>query len=193
MLDALNLLGLALQGVGLAVTGYGLAHTWQAADPTESMLGAPLRRAWAKVANRARHVTARLLGRRQDATIHAATGTATGSIAFTATAYGMVRRGGDLPDDPSEALARLDEDVRGIYGELDQHTKRTQEVAASVAAERQRTSALEARVEETQTTLDSTRRLLLIDGVRQEAVGLGIIGAGILLQFIVGVTTAVTG
>jgi len=158
------------------VTAIGIGTTWRANAKGEP-LTAPVV-AWAKRAGW--WLNARLprrWRRTRQATIHAASGAASATTSVEGFATGWSPLPHDLTTE--EAIAELESRIRKVatdYQTADHQIQRDMR-----GLERQ-DEELGKRVDQIQVQVAETARLLRVEGLRGQAVGIGLIAAGLVLQ-----------
>jgi hypothetical protein len=173
----LSLFAMLFDGVGIAVAAVGIATTWGRFHPVGERFFDPITRRLARI----RSATMKLLRRRQDVTAHAEVAL-TGAIGLDARARARVLYG---PLDPANAtsaiielerrLGNTDRMVDGIYQEVDQLHE------ARVRSERS-LSEIRRELDETVNDLKKRDSEIATDGLRLEALGLFLVGVGLVLQ-----------
>lgn len=180
-MKALRWIGLALQIVGVVIAATGLWLTWREYGRDRSFWGPIVRlfrQGWAWSKERAIRLWVKLGGHRS-ATVHAVTGTATGTFKLSGTVRVGWASPPDIEADPSgfalEMTRRADalhETVQVLREQL-----AAEEKARSIALESLQSNVVTAASVNEQLTRD-----VAVGGIQLEAFGVFLVAVGILLQ-----------
>ncbi len=174
--------GGVVEAVGLAITGWGIRETWLASGTSEGFTGPLVTRGWHAV-HQVKGGARRLLR------MPAVDATVSVTSARTASWVNIPSVGvvGHEPLDrglpTAEALATLDERLRGLAWIMQENRKADLEQLTDVYKRGLQTATDVTRV---RADLNAAEMELAVGGLRTEALGLGLVGMGLLIQLLEG-------
>lgn len=169
-------IGIVLEVLGLMVTAIGIHTTWQA-----NAQGEPFARPVAEAVKRAGWwMNARLprrLRRARTTTVYPDSSRHEMRAGFVGVEIGWEPLPTDLPVE--EALARLDERIRDVHAD---YQKADHAIHDKLEEHRRRDDELGGRIEQLAGQVQETARVLRVEGLRGQAVGIGLLAVGLVLQ-----------
>lgn len=178
-----NLIGSFVEAVGLLVTGWGIHETWKTAGKGERLWSPATR--W--MGTRYRIATNRvraLIGRPRAQTRQTVTSARDTAWAVDSAHVELTWAGLDTDLDTAQALAELDRRLRDLQRTTNEEARMQRDrVFALEAAERRSENDRDA----IRADLDRVTRELPAEGIRVEAVGLSMVGLGLLIQLVAGI------
>lgn len=180
-----NLVGGLLEAVGLLVTGWGIQETWKSAGKAEALWSPVTRwsgRHYRLVVNRLRS----LLGRPRAETTHSVTAVRDTAWAVDSAhvAITWAPLDGDL--ETAQALAELDRRIRDLQRTTNEEVGVQHDRLLVLEGADRRCRAAQDAI---RADLDRVSKELPAEGLRVEAIGLGLVGIGLLIQLVGGIVT----